>query len=183
MIVLSHEGRDVELPSGSILTARYARDDGRVGRANIRLIDRSNGSVVESTVYIEPWDADGFLAHESSDASWLVLCGANAVVVLDAEGLAQRASLPFEHQECENIDQPWITSGEGVTLIATDSRVACIDERRAIRWIWSTRVGGEDWSAIVGPPRVGSGRAFVSTDSQRGLRIVELDIRDARRVN
>jgi hypothetical protein len=173
-MILQTDGTALTLQDGeSTLTAEYAAGDSRTGVLKLHLDDRT------TTLRLDPWSPESYELYDCRSPKCLVLGGAERLVVLDRETLDFRASLWFEYEETETIDQPWFAeSADGQFLvIATDRRVWCLDQRAAIRWCWSVRTRPETYF-IEAAPLVDEQIIRVPVRSFRDERTIGLEIHD-----
>lgn len=109
----------------------------------------------------------------------LIVCGAQAVIALDASTLALCSSVALEYEEAETISRPWFSEAQECSrlLVGTEWRVGCLDDRATIVWMWSCRVDSEDrW--IRGTPEVMGRRVRVPVGSTHRDDVVELSLDD-----
>lgn len=144
-----------------------------------RLEDQETYESVEGLIRLDPWIADEYGLIEFGTGNCFLICGAQAVVSVDASNLVLLSSVGLEYQEGETIDSPWHVEieGSGLLVVATERRVWCVDERGAIRWLWSCSTSEQDgW--ISGEPAVGDERVCVPLRTAKRDLSVELQLRD-----
>ena len=170
----------VSLRSGlATLEADYCPGSGEAGLLSMNLEDQETGESVRGTIRLDPWLADEYRVIELTRSKHLVICGAQAVVTVDASNLALRSSLSLEYEEGETLDSPWHAEIEAdrSTILATERRVWCLDERGAIRWVWACRTSDEhEW--ISGAPAMRGDRVRVPLRNATRDRTVDLYVTD-----
>lgn len=168
------------LRSGRVLLeTNYRPADGGPGLLALRLEDQETYESVDGLIRLDPWIGDEYGLIEFRTGKCFLVCGAQAVVAVDASNLALVSSLGLEYQEGETIGAPWHTEIEAhrLLVLATERRVWCIDERGAIRWLWTCSTSEQDrW--ISGEPVVGGDRVRVPLKTTKGDFSVELQVSD-----
>lgn len=153
---LTTHGEDVPLiHGGTTLSAQYAAADHGPGLTSFTLIDQRTGDHSEIKLQLDPWIADTYEVIESPECSALIVCGARHIIAVELPKLRFGAAVALEYEEAETLDRPWVTEipGRHWLLIATERRIWCIDERIAIRWMWSVS-RGPDLATISTAPIV-----------------------------
>jgi hypothetical protein len=149
---LSTDEVEQTLESGGQLAAQYVAGD--PGRLTLRHTDQAGSASSEVELRLEPWAPEGFLVHEWAAGGALAVCGASRLLILAEPSLELRAAVPWEYGECEVGDFPYFVTTDGAMLIATETRVFCVDDRLAFRWCWTVKVYSNDWWKLAAPPRV-----------------------------
>lgn len=170
----------MSLRSGRLLLeADYCPGSGEPGLLLMNLEDQQTWDSVRGTLRLDPWLADEYRVIELTISNHLILCGAQAVVTVDASNLALLSSLSLEYEEGETLDSPWHTEIEvdRSTILATERRVWCLDERGAIRWVWGCRTGDE-YRWISGAPVMRDDRVRVPLRDATRDRTVDLYVTD-----
>ncbi len=150
------------------LETNYRPGENDVGSLALRLEDQTTFDSVEGKVRLDPWSADGYVLLELKTAEVLILCGAQAIVAIDARTLAWRSSVGLEYEECETLIAPWHSESTEMrgAVVATDRRVWRVDEAGAIRWMWSAKTTDEErW--IVAAPDISGGTVRMSLRTLR----------------
>jgi hypothetical protein len=170
-----------ELRSGRVrLEADYQPGDaGRPGLLSLRLEDQETYESVDGVIRLDPWIADEYRLIEPTTGDCFLLCGAQAVVAIDASTLAWRSSLGLEYQEGETIDAPWHSEivERRLLILATERRVWCVDERGAIRWVWGC-LTSDRYTRISGEPVPRGDRVGVPLQRAKGDFYVDLQLND-----
>lgn len=168
------------LRSGRVLIeGDYRPGSGGPGLLLLRLQDQETHESVEGLIRLDPWIGDEYSLIEFRTGNCFLICGAQAVVAVDASNLALLSSLGLEYQEGETIDSPWHTEIEGIRLLilATERRVWCVDERGAIRWVWGCLTSEQDrW--VSGEPAIRDDCVRVPLRSAKGDLFVDLQVKD-----
>lgn len=176
---LETHGR-IALRSGrALLETSYRPGDAGPGTLSLRLEDQETFESVEGRLRLDPWIGDEYRWFELHSGNYLVIAGAEAVVAVDATTLGWLSSVALEHEEGETIDGPWHVEVEAARslIVATERRLWCMDERGAIRWLWSCSTAGEHhW--IGAAPTVRDNRVLVSLRTPRAERTVEIHMGD-----
>lgn len=178
MILRTH-GTALLRSGRALLEANYRPRDAGPGLLSLRLEDQESFESVAGQVRLDPWFADEYALIELKTGNCFLLCGAQAVVAVDAFSLAWLSSVGLEYQEGETIDSPWHAEIEEsrLLMIATERRVWCVDERGAIRWLWGCSTSDQDrW--ISGAPVVVGDRVRVPLRTFRTDLSVELQLKD-----
>lgn len=120
------------------LATDYRPGDVGPGLLSLRLEDHATYESVEGQIRLDPWFGDEYPLIEPATGGFFLICGAQAVVAVEATSLAWLSSVALEYEEGETIDLPWHVEVERSRLLvlATERRVWCVDERGAIRWVW-----------------------------------------------
>jgi len=178
MILRSH-GTAALRGGSALLEADYHAGDGEPGVLSLTLQDQETGKSVDGAIRLDPWFGDEYPLIEPGSGSCFLICGASAVVAVNASSLAWASSVGLEYQEGETLDLPWHAEvGDRRMLVAaTERRVWCVDEHGAIRWLWSCSTSDIDrW--ISGPPVVASGEVCVPLRTRQTDRVVKLRLED-----
>ncbi len=179
MFILETHGT-VSLRSGRLLLeADYCPGSGEPRLLSMNLEDQQTWESVRGTLRLDPWRADEYRVIDLAMSNHLVLCGAQAVVTVDASNLAVRSSVSLEYEEGETLDSPWYTEIEAdrSALLATERRVWCLDERGAIRWVWGCRTSDE-YRWISGAPVMRGDRVRVPLRNATRDLAVDLQVTD-----
>lgn len=134
----------------ALIETDYRPGDRGPGLLAMRLEDQETGESVEASIRLDPWSGHEYRLIEPV-ASYVVICGAQAIVAIDASTLAWLSSVALEYEEGERIGSPWHVEIEGRLVLATERRVWCLDERGVIQWMWSCSASERD-SWISGQP-------------------------------
>jgi hypothetical protein len=148
----------------AMLTAEYTPGDRGPGRVALSLVDQDTGEASDTALQLDPWSGDVYEVFEWSECGALILCGAPQVVALALPELGFGAAVGLEYEEAETLDHPWFVEVPELRLlvVATERRMWCLDERLAIRWLWSARTQHDDrW--LHGPPRAVGRDLVIST--------------------
>ena len=134
------------LRSGRVLETEYRPGSVGPGMLSLRHTDPTTFESTSGQVRLDPWIADEYQIIELEIGNYFMLCGAQAVVAVEAASLAWLSSIALEYQEGETIDLPWSAESQRSRLLvlATERRVWCLDERGAIRWVWSCTTGDQN---------------------------------------
>lgn len=101
-----------------------------------------SGREATAVLKLDPMVPEGFVLEE-----WAR--GAARLVLLDEASLTVKVAIPFEFEECEREGLPWIVPLETKVLVATETRVFCIDEPRQFVGAGRPRCtpgnGGSSW--------------------------------------
>ena len=163
----------------ALIETGYRPGNGGPGLLALRLEDQETYESVDGLIRLDPWIGDKYGLIEFRTGNCFIICGAQAVVAVDASNLALLSSLGLEYQEGETIDAPWhreIEEGR-LLILATERRVWCVDERGAIRWLWGCSTSEQDrW--VSGEPVVGDDRVRVPLRTAKGDLSVDLLVRD-----
>lgn len=163
---------------GQRLSASYASADRGAGTLNLCIEDDATGDVAEGSVKLDPWLLNIYEVEQWRDGNALVVCGAQAVVTMNATTLQSDGRVAFEYEEAEALERPWFTlSNSGEMLVATERRVWCIDKRLAIRWMWSCNTTA-DRTWICAQPLVVGKEIVLSVQSRRRPSIVRLSLEE-----
>ena len=163
----------------ALIEADYRPADGGVGLLALRLEDQETCESLEGLIRLDPWIGDEYGLIEFSAGDCFLVCGTQAVVSVDASSLVLLSSVGLEYQEGETIDSPWHVEieGSGLLVVATERRIWCLDERGAVRWLWSCLTSEQDrW--ISGEPVVRDDRVCVPLGTAQGDVSVELLLKD-----
>jgi hypothetical protein len=179
MMMLKTHGT-AALWSGRILIETdYRPGNGGPGLLSLRLEDQETYESVDGLIRLDPWIGDEYGVVEFRTGNCFLICGAQAVVALDASNLALMSSLGLEYQEGETIDAPWHVEIEGsrLLILATERRVWCVDQRGATRWVWGCLTSEQDrWVSAEPVPIDDCVR--VPLRSAKGDVSVDLQVRD-----
>lgn len=156
---VSTDEAEQTLASGGQLAAKYVVGD--PGLLTLRHTDPAGLESSEVELRIDPWAPEGFLVYEWTAGRALAVCGASLLLVLAQPSLELQAAVPWEYEECEVGDFPYFVDAGSVMLVATETRVFCIDDRLAIRWCWTVKVYSNDWWKLAAPPRVEADRVVL----------------------
>ncbi len=77
------------------------------------------------------------------------------------------------------LGQPWIVPGNDVLIVASETRVFCIDERLAIRWCWTVKVHSNEWWRIAKVPVIREAVVEVGLESPTSQIDIRLRVADA----
>ncbi|HEY5950733.1 MAG TPA: hypothetical protein VIV40_34815 [Kofleriaceae bacterium] len=142
--------------SNNALDSRYSLDfdyeNAEPGKLYITLTDATTFDVREKTLRLDPSSTSGFFVAPWSVASAMLLGSADRIVLLDLERLEVDASILYEYEEFETLDEPRVCTSDALCVVASESRVTCFDRRRAARWCWSVRTLSSEWTQIAGTP-------------------------------
>jgi hypothetical protein len=168
------------LRSGRVLLETdYSPTDGGPGLLSLRLEDQETFLSVDGAIRLDPWIGQDYGLIEFRTGSCFLICGAQAVVAVDARSLGWSSSVGLEYEEGETLDVPWHLELERVRLLvlATERRVWCVDEHGAVRWLWNCSTGHvHAW--ISGALADGGDRVSVPVRTVQGERTVELQLSD-----
>jgi hypothetical protein len=148
------DGTELPLAGGISLSASYLPQEIGLGSLNLRCNDVVTYDTRTICVPLDPWCPDGYRIEQALGGKALVVCGATRIVVIEMPCLRVKAAIPLEYEECETQGLPWFVIGSGVMLIATETRVFCLDERIAFRWCWTVAAYSKDWWQISQAPRI-----------------------------
>lgn len=170
------DGTEIPLPGGVILSASYQPNE--AGEGLLNLCCTSVGSYDSRTVslLLDPWNPEGYRVEQALGGSALVLCGATRIVVIELSSLRLTAAIPFESEECKRQGLPWFVLGPRVMLICTETRVFCLDERLAFRWIWTVLAYSKDWWEIARPPSVDASQVQIALTALGKTADVKIDL-------
>lgn len=178
MIINTHGA--TSLRSGRVLLeTNYHPGTGGPGLLSLRLEDQETYEAVDGLIRLDPWIGDEYSLIEFRTGNCFLICGAQAVVAVDASNLALVSSLGLEYLEGETIDSPWHTENEGsrLLILATERRVWCVDECGAIRWVWGCRTNEQDrW--VSAEPVIRDHCVHVPLRSTKGDLSVDLQVKD-----
>lgn len=178
MLWLDAHGKAV-LEDARTLSAEYQTSDRGPGHLTLRLEDPRTYDEVVGRVRLDPWRAGEYCVLELSHGAVLVICGAQAIVVLDAASLTITASVALEYEETETMNAPWHTESHThrAAILATERRVWCLSDQGCIRWMWSCAMAEEKrW--LSSAPTLADSHVRIPLGSQRGHALVELDLHD-----
>jgi hypothetical protein len=168
------------LQSGrKLVETEYRPADRGPGLLSLRLEDQETHLSVHGAVRLDPWIADEFGMIEFRTGNCLLICGAQAVIAVDASSLALLSSVALEYQEGETIDLPWHAeiAERRLLIVATERRVWCIDDRGGIRWVWGCVTSEQDTWVSAAPVSRGD-HVRVPLRSARGDFFVDLLVQD-----
>lgn len=152
---LKTHGDELAMVGGkAMLTAEYTPGDRGPGRVALSLVDQATGDFSDTVLELDPWSGNVYEVFEWSQCGALIVCGTPQIVAVALPALGFGAAINLEYEEAETLDHPWIVEVPELRLlvIATERRMWCLDERLAIRWMWSARTHHDDrW--LFGPPR------------------------------
>jgi hypothetical protein len=180
-MILKKDGTQVALESGSKwVTATYTPADRGPGLLKLQFQDQATWDIREADLRLDPWIADAYDLYEWRAARACVLSGAMRIVVLDLDTLRTSAAICLEVGEGETIERPrFVETDDGRRLlVATESRVFCLDETRAIRWCWSVR-SRDDGYVLHAAPQIVGGSVHVQMMRIDAVRTVLLSLEDA----
>lgn len=171
---------EVLVRSGRVLLqADYSSGDGGPGVLSLRLEDQETFDAVDGRLRLDPWSGDAYELFDWPAGNCFVLCGAQAVVALNVSTLAIASSVTMEYEEGETIDAPWFVEAHEhhALVIATERRVWRLDDRGAIRWMWSCATAEyERW--ILDSPEVADARVRIPLGAERRDISIELSLID-----
>src|SRR5262245_53505985 len=93
------------------MQADYSSRDGDVGILVVTLEDQQSGDSVENRLRLDPWLGNEYEVIEACACRSLVICGAQAIVVVDGATLTMSSSVSLEYEEAETLDAPWYVEG------------------------------------------------------------------------
>ena len=142
---LSTDGRDLILKDRTLAVADYVNGEPSSLRGE---------NVAETRLRMDPWAPEGFRAYDWYAVGGLVLCGAQQLRSLAAETLETKGVIHLEYGEFETGEFPLFEEADGLLIITTEMRVFCMDQRLAIRWVWTVQVHSDEWWKIVLTPTI-----------------------------
>ena len=144
--MLKTHGATTLLSGHALIETDYQPGDTGPGLLFLRREDQETFDYVDGQVRLDPWNADEYPLIEFKTGNCLLICGAQAVVAIDALSLVWLSSVGLEYQEGETIDSPWHVEIEErrLLVLATERRVWCLDDHGSIRWMWSCSTGEHD---------------------------------------
>jgi hypothetical protein len=155
---LKTHGDEVAVMQGrALLSAEYTPGDRGPGSVVLALVDQDTGDTAETVLRLDPWFRDHYEIIEWPQCSALLICGARQIVALSLPTLGFGAAVAVEYEEADTIERPWTVEVPELRLliVATERRIWCLDERIAIRWLWSSRTGPDDRWLVAAPRAVG----------------------------
>jgi hypothetical protein len=176
---LSTGESNLSLAGGLALSATYRSADKGSGLLVLHCTDVQTNDGKKTTLQLDPWSPEGFRIDHWIEGGAVVICGANRIVTISLADLETRSAIPLEYEECEACGQPWFVHGNGLLIIATESRVFCLDKRLAIRWCWTVKVYSQDWWRLVSEPKIEGDILRITLRSPRKDVDVELDVNSA----
>ena len=179
-MLLPKDGTELSVADDLLVTATYEPADRGPGTTKIRLEEKTTANAREIALRLDPWSPEGYEVYEWMFARVLVISGARRVVFLECESLHVTAVICLDHGEGETISQPWFVEAQSgrLLVVATETRVLCLDERKSIRWCWSVRTR-EETVTIGAAPQIAADTLKVSLRSLRGNAVVVLSLADA----
>jgi len=128
---------DLELSGRTRLRSEYIESEGGAGRLHVEHVASSYDTTGNAAWDLDPWAPEGFLVYEWVPGQTCVVCAATRILVIDIRTLAVCGVIPIECDEFRIRSTPWFAASDELLLIASESRVVCVDRRIAIRWFWS----------------------------------------------
>lgn len=145
---------ELALGDGRYLRSEYVPKDGGVGRLSVGLLDESGDELATSAWDLDPWAPEGFVVYDWKPGGACLVCGATHVLLIESSSLALCGAVPLESGEYQTLSTPWFVASDKLLVLASEWRVACIDRRIALRWIWSTRTYSADSWMIAETPEL-----------------------------
>lgn len=141
----------------AMLSADYTPGDRGPGKLALEIVDQETFESKQAVVHLDPWRGNVYEVIEWPECEALLLCGAPQIVALALPTLRFGAAVALEYEEVDTLDRPWVVEIPNRRLVvATERRIWCLDERIAIRWMWSSRTGREDRWLFEAPRMEGS---------------------------
>lgn len=162
-----------------VIETDYRPGNGGPGLLSLRLEDQETYAFFDGRIRLDPWIGDEYRVIEFKTGNCFLICGAQAVVAIDASNLGLMSSLGLEYQEGETIDAPWYAEIEGsrLLILATERRVWCVDEHGAIRWVWGCLTSEQSRWVFAEPVPIGD-CVRVPLRSAKGDFSVDLKVKD-----
>lgn len=148
----------IDRSSRTVVDSRYTVDfeyesNEPTGRLLVRTIDVETHDVRETDLNLDPWSAKGYVVSAWRRASSIFIGGADRIVLLSLDDAAVQCSILYEYEEYETLDEPRIVMADDICIVASETRVTCVDRRNAIRWCWSVRMPPlSEWAQIAAAP-------------------------------
>lgn len=155
---LKTHGDEVAVMHGrAMLSAEYTPGDRGPGKLVLALVDQETGDRHETVLRLDPWSGNVYEVFEWTQGGALIVCGVPQIVALGLPTLELGGAVGLEYEEAETIDHPWVVEVPDVRrlVVATERRIWCLDERIAIRWMWSARTDHDDRWLFEAPRAVG----------------------------
>ncbi|MEO6773873.1 MAG: hypothetical protein ABI467_12810 [Kofleriaceae bacterium] len=70
---------------------------------------------------------------------------------------------------------PWFVQSEELFLIASPTRLFCMDRRRAIRWCWNVRAETTEWMDISAAPSIAGSQVVAHVKVRERNSIITFD--------
>lgn len=176
---LKTHGDELAVMQGrAMVSADYTPGDRGPGQLTLEIVDQETFESGQVVLRLDPWIGNVYEVIEWPQCDVLLLCGAPQIVALALPTLRFGAAVALEYEEVDTLDRPWVIEIPDRRLaVATERRIWCLDERIAIRWMWSSRTGSDDrW--LFEAPRVEGGDLHVPVRMLHGDGIVELSADD-----
>lgn len=177
------DGTELPLSGDILLSASYHRQETGVGSLNLRCTSAVTYDARTISLPLDPWCPEGYRVEQGLGGRVLVICGATRIVVVELPSLRVTAAIPLEYEECERQGLPWFVVGAGVMLIATETRVWCLDERFAFRWCWTVAAHSKDWWEISKAPSINGMLVQIALTAPSKTTEVKLDLLTAAKLS
>ena len=152
------------------------------GRLVIHIVDESTQRSCETKLKLDPWSHAGYVVALWRAASSILIGGADRIVVLSLDRSGVLCSILYELGEYETVDEPNFVMSNDTCLVASESRVICIDRRNAIRWSWSVRRPPlSEWAQLAGRPVVAGGDVRIPIKTRTTDLEIVIDLVDGAR--
>jgi len=170
------DGTELPVAAGFILSASYQPREAGIGTLKLHCTNAVTFEEVSVSIPLDPWCPEGYLVEQGISGRVLILCGATQLLVIELPPLRITASIPLEYEECETRGLPWFVVKDDLVLIATETRIFCLDQRLAFRWCWTAAVHSRDGWVIAEKPRIEGSVAEVSLAAVMKTVNVKLDL-------
>lgn len=153
-----------------------------VGVSSLQLVitDHSHAVSREVAIRLDPWDPEGYLVEHRQTGNILIICGSDAIALVDLAAAAAVVVIPLEFEECKTLEQPWVVQSRDHFIVATDSRVFCFDNRGSIEWIWTVRDHSSGASHLRAQPLLEGDRVVLALGSFKGDATLTLSVHDGK---